>query len=236
MKTRPSDRVRIKRLPKRGHYDAPTLYGVLDAGLIAHVGYVIEGQPYVTPTAYWRHGDRVYWHGSSASRMLRTVKDGIPVCLAVTHLDGLVLARSGFHHSINYRSAMIFGRASLIEGEEKERALDAFVDRLMPGRKEELRPPNDQEIKATKVVGMTIEEASAKIRNGPPGDDEEDYALPVWAGVVPIRQLVGALEADPLLTPGTPVSAHLAPWRDGRPLDDILRENVEDEATARAAE
>ncbi len=206
----PGIRSRVRRLHERGSYDVAAINAVLDAGLIAHVGYVIDGQPFVTPTAYWREGEHVYWHGSSASRMLRTVREGVPVCLTVTHLDGLVLARSGFHHSMNYRSAMLFGRAAIVDDPSvKERALDAFVDRILPGRRPELRPPTPQELKATMVVRMTIEEGSAKVRAGPPKDDEEDYALPVWAGVLPIRQTLGAAVADPRLPEATPVPEHV---------------------------
>ncbi len=206
----PGARSRLRRLYERGSYDVDAINAVLDAGLIAHVGYVIDGQPFVTPTAYWREAEHVYWHGSSASRMLRTVREGVPVCLTVTHLDGLVLARSGFHHSMNYRSVMLFGRAEIVEDPSaKERALDVFIDRLCPGRRAELRPPTPQELKATMVVRMTIEEGSAKVRTGPPKDDEEDYALSVWAGVVPVRQVVGSAVPDPRLPEATPVPEHV---------------------------
>jgi uncharacterized protein len=221
--TRPSARARIRRLPKRAHYDAATLHAILDAGLIAHVGYVIDGQPYVTPTAYWRHGPDVYFHGSSASRMLRHAQTGIPVCLTVTHLDGLVLARSGFHHSINYRSAMLFGTAFLVaDPDEKARALDAFIDRLGQGRAASLRPPTGQELKATTVLRLAVEEASAKIRTGPPVDDDADYGLPIWAGVIPVRQIVGAPQDDPRLTPGLTPPPHLAALAQGAHLETAL--------------
>ena len=196
----PSKRSRAKRLHQRAAYDKATVYGILDQGLICHVAYVIDGEPYVTPTAYWREGDRVLWHGSSASRMLRTVKESIPVSLNVSFFDGLVLARSGFHHSFNYRSVTLFGRAEALTGEaEKLAALETFTERVVPGRWPELRPPTSQEIKATTVVTMEIEEASAKVRTGPPADDEEDYALPIWAGVVPLDTTVGEPIADPRL-------------------------------------
>src|SRR5262249_46974368 len=173
--------------------------------------YVIDGQPFVTPTGYWREGDRLYWHGSSASRMLRSQSQGLPVCLTVTHFDGLVLARSGFHHSVNYRSVMAFGRASKIEDPvEKEAAANAYVERIYPRRNRQLRPIDQQELKATTVRGMTIEEASAKVRTGPPVDDEPDYDLPVWAGVIPIRQVFGSAIPDDRLAPGTPWPTHLA--------------------------
>jgi nitroimidazol reductase NimA-like FMN-containing flavoprotein (pyridoxamine 5'-phosphate oxidase superfamily) len=207
----PSARTRVKRMPARGHYDRETVHAILDAGMICHVGYVVDGQPYVTPTAYWREGDRVYWHGSSASRMLRQVKGGIPVCFTVSLLDGIVLARSGFHHSLNYRAVMALGKAEAVEGEAaKLAALEAFSERLVPGRWRELRPATAQEVKATTILHMDLNEASAKLRSGPPGDEEADYALPIWAGVLPVRLMTGTPEPDPRLAPGTPVPANLA--------------------------
>src|SRR3546814_66175 len=163
----PTARSRVKRLPKRGHYDHETVYAILDAALLCHVGYVIDGLPYVTPTAFWREGDRLYWHGSTASRMLRTQSAGLPACLTVAHLDGLVLARSGFHHSLNYRSLMAFGTARKIDDPaEKAAALDAFVDRLYPGRRAEIRPNTAQELKATTVLSKMIEERAEERRVG----------------------------------------------------------------------
>ncbi len=211
----PTKRTRIKRLPKRAHYDRETVHAILDAGAIAHVGYVIDGEPYVTPTAYWRKGERVYWHGSSASRMLRTIQAGSPVCLTVSHLDGLVMARSAFHHSVNYRSVMVFGRATLVEDRaHKLEALEDFVERLYPGRWAELRPVNEQELKATTVLGMDLTEASAKVRTGPPVDDEEDYALPIWAGVVPVTLATsGAPIDDERNLPGVKQPAYLGKIR-----------------------
>ncbi len=206
-------KTRLRRAPKRAHYDRETVHAVLDAGLICHVGYVIDEQPYVTPTAYWRRGDRLYWHGSSASRMLRHLKQGVPVCVTVTHFDGFVLARSGFHHSINYRSVMAFGTANLVPDEDKVAALEEFVEGLFPGRWQELRPPTRQEIKGTTILWLDLEEVSAKVRTGPPVDDEEDYALPIWAGVVPLMTQIGTPEADPRLMPGIEAPAcldHLA--------------------------
>jgi nitroimidazol reductase NimA-like FMN-containing flavoprotein (pyridoxamine 5'-phosphate oxidase superfamily) len=198
----PSKRSRVKRLHQRAAYDKATVYGILDTALICHVAYIIDGQPYVTPTAHWREGDRVLWHGSSASRMLRTVKEKIPVSLNVSLFDGLVMARTGFHHSINYRSVTLFGHTEELTGEaEKLAALEAFTERVTPGRWAELRPPTSQEIKATTVVTMEIEEASAKVRTGPPVDDEEDYALPIWAGVVPVKTVIGEPIPDPRLDP-----------------------------------
>jgi len=205
----PTARTRIKRLPKRAQYDREAVHQVLDAGVICHVGYVIDEQPYVTPTLYWRHGERLYWHGSSASRMLRHLKQGVRACVTVSHFDGFVLARSGFHHSVNYRSVMALGAASLVPEEDKLAVLEDFVERLLPGRWPELRPPTRQEIKATTVLWMNLEEVSAKIRSGQPIDDEEDYALPIWAGVLPIRTTVGAPQPDPRLNPGTPLPGYL---------------------------
>ncbi len=212
----PTSRSRIKRQHERAHYDKRAVYAVLDAHFICHVGYVIDGQPYVTPTSHWRDGDRLYWHGSSASRMLRHLEQGVPACVTVTHCDGLVLARSGFHSSINYRSAMVFGTARAIADEATKRAaLEAFVERLTPGRWHELRPVTSQEIKATTVIGMDIDDAVAKVRTGPPKDDEDDYGLDVWAGVLPIGVAVGAPEPDPRLKPGVPAPDYLEDWRLG---------------------
>jgi nitroimidazol reductase NimA-like FMN-containing flavoprotein (pyridoxamine 5'-phosphate oxidase superfamily) len=205
----PTPRTRVKRLHERGHYDRETVHAILDAGVICHVGYVIDGQPSVTPTSYWRHGDWLYWHGSSASRMLRQLRREVPACVAVTHFDGFVLARSGFHHSINYRSVMAFGRAQLVRDGDKLPALEDFVERLLPGRWPELLPPTAQEIKATTVLHMPLDEVSAKVRTGPPKDDEEDYALPIWAGVLPVLTRRGAPQPDPRLDPGMPLPPYL---------------------------
>jgi nitroimidazol reductase NimA-like FMN-containing flavoprotein (pyridoxamine 5'-phosphate oxidase superfamily) len=211
----PSDRTRVRRVHERARYDRPSLDAILDAGLMCHVGYVIDGAPYVTPTLYWRHGDHVYWHGSSASRMLRAA-DGAEVCLTVSHLDGLVLARSGFHHSVNYRSAMLFGRATKVDDQDAlEAELAYFMEQILPGRWADLRPPSVQEIKGTTLLSLTIDEASAKIRTGPPVDDEEDYDWPVWAGVLPLRTIVGEPEPDPRLDPAVAVPANVAGFRPG---------------------
>ena len=200
----PTARSKVKRLHKRAHYDKDTLYAILDSGFVCHVGYAIGGQPYVTPTCYWREGDSVYWHGSAASRMLRHLEKGEECCLAVTHVDTLVLARSGFHHSIDYRSARLFGRAHKVEDPaEKLIKLEAFVERMVPGRWQGLRPVNKKELKATTVLGMAIEEASAKIRAAGVVDDEEDYVLPIWAGVVPVSMHAGPAKDDGRLAPGT---------------------------------
>jgi nitroimidazol reductase NimA-like FMN-containing flavoprotein (pyridoxamine 5'-phosphate oxidase superfamily) len=207
----PSGRATVKRLPKRGYYDRATVYAILDAGFICHVGYVIDGQPYVTPTAYWREGDAVYWHGSSASRMLRTLETGADCCLSVTHLDGLVLARSAFHHSLNYHSVMLFGKVHKIEGAaEKLAKLEAFVERLYPGRWRELRPVNAEELKVTTVLGMHVDEASAKVRSGGPVDDEADYAQQTWAGVIPVHSVTGVPVGDDALVKGVTMQTSLA--------------------------
>jgi len=212
----PSERSRVRRVHQRGHYDRETLHAVLDAGMICHVGYVIDGQPYVTPTIYWRDGDDVYFHGSSASRMLRQVRDGIPVCLTVTHVDALVVARSGFHCSANYRSAMLFGTAVEVTDEaEKDRVLKDFVEGLLPGHWANMRPPTTQEMKGTIVCRMSVEEASAKIRTGPPVDDEEDYALDCWAGELPITTTIGAPVRDPRLPDGITEPDYLASFKLG---------------------
>src|SRR6218665_431068 len=177
-----SPRNRVKRSHERASYDRAAVHAVLDAAFLCHIAYVIDGQPYCTPTIHWREGNRLYWHGSSASRMLRHEKAGVPVCLTVSHLDGLVLARSGFNHSANYRSAMCFGTAAILDDpEEKMKALAAVTDRFWPNRAETLRPIDPQEAKATTVIGMTIEEAAVKVRAKGVGDDEEDDAShPVW--------------------------------------------------------
>lgn len=209
-------RTRLRRAHQRGAHDRETINAIVDAGVLCHVGYCVDGEPHVTPTFHWREGDRLYWHGSSASRMMREAAGATPVCVTVTHLDGLVMARSGFHHSVNYRSVMMFGRAREVTGDDaKVAALKAFMDRLWPGRWDEVRPPDARELKATAVVSMPIDEASAKIRTGPPNDDAEDYALTCWAGVVPVRTVAGEPEADPELAPGTPVPAYLGSLRFG---------------------
>jgi hypothetical protein len=220
-----SPRNRVKRNHDRGSYDKAAVFAVLDAGLLCHVSYVIEGQPYCTPTLFWRDDDVLYWHGSSASRMLRHLKVGTPACLTVSHLDGLVLARSGFHHSANYRSAMCFGTAHLIEDpEEKLKALTDVVDRFYPGRTATLRPVNPQELKATTVVRMRIDEASAKVRAKNVVDDEEDYDLPVWGGVIPVATVIGAEDPCPRLVAGVKRPANLAAYREGRRLDETFVE------------
>lgn len=199
----PTERTRVKRLHQRACYDRATIDRILDAGLVCHVGYTIDDHPYVTTTSYWRVDDRIYWHGSSASRMLRRVQGDVPVCVNVSLIDGLVLARSGFHHSINYRTVMLFGKATALnDPNAKLQALKVFTERVCPGRWPELRPVTAQELKATTVLVMDINEAVAKERGGPPGDDEEDYDLDVWAGEVPLRLVAGPPVPDPRLKPG----------------------------------
>ena len=210
-----SERVRVKRLHERGAYDRAAIDAILDAQPVAHVGYVFNGQPFVTPTLQWREGDHVYWHGSAASRMLET-SDGADVCVTVTLIDGVVLARSAFHHSVNYRSVMLLGRAHMVtDAAQKEARLKAFTDSLFPGRWDMLRAATAQELKATSVVGMAINEASAKVRQGPPKDDEEDYALDIWAGVLPLTTTAGTPIDDPRLKPGLKPPAHVTRFKIG---------------------
>ncbi len=216
---------RVRRLNERGSYDRATVHAILDAAALCHVAYVVDGQPFCTPTLFWREGDRLYWHGSSASRMLLSESAGEPVCLTVSHLDGLVLARSGFNHSVDYRSAMAFGHARIVDDpDEKARALAAMIDRFYPGRWATLRPATEQEIKATRVIGMTLEAASAKVRAKGVADDEEDTALPVWAERIPVRAVLGAPEPCPRLAPGVERPAGIAGYRDGRPIEEALTE------------
>jgi uncharacterized protein len=219
----PSERTRVRRVHDRGRYDRETVFAILDSAMMCHIGYVIDGQPYVTPTLFWREGEKLYWHGSSASRMLRNHSTGIPVCLTVTHVDGLVVARSGFHHSLNYRAVMALGTAAKVEDPaEKEAGLNAFVDRVYPGRTKLIRGINGQELKATTLMGMTIEEASAKLRTGGPVDADEDYAADCWAGVIPITPLIGAPVADPRLKPGVPAAPEIGHFTEGAAFDQVL--------------
>lgn len=216
---------RVKRRHDRGRYDHETLHGILDAAALCHVSYVIDGQPYCTPTLFWREGTPLYWHGSSASRMLRNLSDGEPACLTVTHLDSLVMARCGFNHSADYRSAMCFGQARLLsDPEEKRHALVMMVDRLFPHRTAGLRQSTTKEIKATAVVWMEIERASAKIRAKGVGDEEEDYALPIYAERLPVRMVIGEPEPCPRLMEGVARGADLKAYQPGRALEDALRD------------
>ena len=209
-----TERTRLKRLPKRGHFDRETVYGILDEGFICHVGFAAEGQPFVIPTGYARVDDKLYIHGSQASRMLRTLSGGIDACVTVTIVDGLVLARSAFHHSMNYRSVVIFGRAMLIEDrEEKMAALLALSEHIVRGRWADVRKPNERELTQTTVLCLPLTEASAKIRTGPPLDDEEDYAMPVWAGVVPLKLVAGEPIADPRLSEGIEIPLYARDYK-----------------------
>jgi nitroimidazol reductase NimA-like FMN-containing flavoprotein (pyridoxamine 5'-phosphate oxidase superfamily) len=193
----PTERTRVRRLPKRGVYDKTQIHAILDEGRICHVGFAVDGQPYVVPTGYVRVGDQVYLHGSAAGRMQRSLDQGIDVCVTVTLLDAFVLARSAFHHSMNYRSVVVLGPARLVtDAGEKLDALRAFTNHIVPGRWEEVRPPTELELKGTGVIAVRLDEVSAKVRTGPPIDDEEDYSLPVWAGVVPVETRFGDPVSD----------------------------------------
>jgi uncharacterized protein len=198
-----TERTTLKRLPARAAYDREVVYSILDEGLICHVGFAVEGRPFVIPTGYVRKDDQLFIHGSQASRMLRTLKGGFDVCLTVTLLDGLVLARSAFHHSMNYRSVVVFGRATTVDDPAaKVAALLAFSEHVIPGRWSDVRGPTEQELKATTVLSLPLEEVSAKVRTGPPLDDEEDYGLPVWAGIVPLRLTAQTPVPDPRMKGG----------------------------------
>ena len=195
-----TERTTLQRLPKRGVYDRELVYRILDEAFICHVGFAREGKPFVIPTGYARVADQLFIHGSQLSRMLRTLSTGIDVCVTVTLVDGLVLARSAFHHSINYRSVVMFGRAAMVdERAAKLAALFAFSEHVIPGRWNDVREPSEQELKATTVLSLPLVEVSAKVRNGPPLDDEDDYALNVWAGVLPLKLAAGAPISDPRL-------------------------------------
>ena len=207
----PTPRTQVKRLPERGVYDRGEIYKILDQGFLCHVGFAVDGQPFVIPTGYGRLGNTLYVHGSAASRMLRSLSGGVKVCVTVTLFDGLVLARSAFNHSMNYRSVVVLGTATPVENpEEKIAALRAVSEQIIRGRWDEVRQPTEKELKATTVLALPIEEASAKVRTGPPHDDEEDYQLPIWAGVLPFRLVPQAPVADPQNLPGlaAPQSIH----------------------------
>lgn len=198
-----TERTTLRRLPKRAVYDRQLVYEILDEGFICHVGFAVDDRPFVIPTGYARVDDQLYIHGSQVSRMLRTLAQGVEVCVTVTLVDGLVLARSAFNHSMNYRSVVIFGRASIVEQREaKLAALLAFSEHVIPGRWDEVRAPTVQELKATTVLSLPLVEISAKVRSGPPVDDEEDYSLNVWAGVIPLKAVAGAPVSDPRLPEG----------------------------------
>ena len=201
---------KVRRIPKRGAYDKATVYAIVDDALICHVGMVEGDRPFVIPTIHARQGDNILIHGATTSRMLNYIAAGRELCITVTHLDGLVLARSAFHHSMNYRSAVLFGKGELVEDSaEKMEALRLFTEKLIPNRWDDARQPNAKELKATSIVRIPIELASAKVRTGPPGDDDEDYALDVWAGVLPIRTVFGQFEADEKLKAGVAIPEYL---------------------------
>src|SRR5581483_4316418 len=200
-------RNQVRRIPHRGRYDKATIYPIIDEALICHVGFALDGQSYLIPTLHARQEDRILLHGAKGNRMLKHLQSGGEVCIAITLVDGLVLARSVFHHSINYRSVVLFGRGESIEGkEEKLAAMEIVTEQILRGRWQEARQPNQKELDVTSIVAVTIESASAKVRTGAPIDEEEDYTLPVWAGVLPIRPAVGNPEKDLRLREGLPVS------------------------------
>jgi nitroimidazol reductase NimA-like FMN-containing flavoprotein (pyridoxamine 5'-phosphate oxidase superfamily) len=201
-------------MPARGDYERETIAAILDEALVAHVGFAVDGQPYVIPTLHARVGERVYFHGSGASRTLRALAAGTEMCLTVTLLDGVVLARSAVHQSVNYRSVVVFGRAEEIDDAARKRAaIEAFSERLIPGRWREVRPPTEKELKAIKVLSLPLDEASAKLRTGGPKDDEEDYSREGWAGVIPIATVAGEPLPDERLAPGTEPSPTILAWR-----------------------
>lgn len=209
-----TDRTKLKRLPKRGHFDRETVYAILDEGFICHVGFVVDGQPFVIPTGYARVDDKLYIHGSQASRMLRSLAGGLDACVTVTIVDGLVLARSAFHHSMNYRSVLVLGRATLVDDpKEKYDALVSLSEHIVRGRWADVREPNEAEMKQTTVLCLPMEEASAKIRTGPPLDDEEDYALPMWAGVLPLKLIAEQPINDPRLSAEIPVPDYVTNYK-----------------------
>jgi len=209
-----TDRTRLRRLPDRGSHDRDAIHRILDEALVCHVGFEAEGQPYVIPTLYGRVGDHLYLHGSAASRMLGRLEKGIPVCVTVTLLDGLVLARSAFHHSVNYRSVVVLGRAELVASEgEKLLALRAISEHVVPGRWAEVREPNEREMRVTSVLRIPLLEASAKVRVGPPKDDEEDLSIPVWAGVLPLETLPGEPVPDETVKQTAPVPGYVRGYR-----------------------
>jgi nitroimidazol reductase NimA-like FMN-containing flavoprotein (pyridoxamine 5'-phosphate oxidase superfamily) len=207
---RSTERSQLRRLPRRGSYDSAVIYQILDSTFLAHVGFQQEGQPFVIPTLYGREGDKLYLHGSAASRMLRELETGVPACVTATLVDGLVLARSAFHHSMNYRSVVAFGIArKIVDAEQKMRALRTISEHVIAGRWDAVRGPSEKELKATTVLEFAIEEASAKIRTGQPVDDEEDYGLPIWAGIIPLQMEAETPVPDPRLTNGVKTPEHV---------------------------
>ncbi|MFN8473303.1 MAG: pyridoxamine 5'-phosphate oxidase family protein [Anaerolineae bacterium] len=207
-------RNRVRRLPERADYDRDTIYSIVDEALICHVGFAQDGQPFVIPTIHARMGDTLILHGAKASRMLKHIQAGAEICVAITLLDGLVVARSVFHNSMNFRSVVLFGKGHVIEGkEERLAALEALTNHVVPGRWDDSRLPNRKELNATTVIALPIDSATAKVRVGPPGDDEEDYALSIWAGVIPIQQVFGAPQDDPRLTDGIPAPDYVKSYQ-----------------------
>lgn len=200
-----TDRTRLKRAPKRANYDVDAVHAALDAGLLCHIGYAVDGLPYVTPTAYWREDDHVYWHSAAAGRMARHQVAGADVAFTVSHFDALVLARSAFHHSVNYRSVMAFGRCEEVtDPDERLRQLELFIERIAPGRWQQIRPPSPREMRRTSVLRLKLEEVVLKSRSGPVSDDAEDMAIPVWAGLLPVETRIGKPESDAQLADGIP--------------------------------
>jgi uncharacterized protein len=210
----PTERTKLKRIPKRGNFERETVYKILDEAFVCHVGFTVDNQPFVIPTSFARSGDRLVIHGSAASRMMRSLSEEIDVCVTVTLIDGLVLARSAFHHSMNYRSVVVFGKAQIITDEqEKYAALKALTEHIVPGRWSSVRPPTKNELKGTTVLLLLLQEASAKIRAGGPVDDEEDYALDVWAGVLPLSLTTNAPVPDERLKDGIAVPPEVLNYR-----------------------
>lgn len=230
----PTDRSRIRRKPMKAAYDEAVVHGVLDGGLLAHVAYVIEGQPFVTPTAYWREGRKLYWHGAAASRMIQAQAGGLPVCVTVSQVDGLIVARSGISHSLQYRSVMAFGQARLIEGVEPRRAaMNAFIDRLYPGRSDTLRPITDGEIRMIGLVEMDIEDAVAKISAGGVNTVPGDEAWPAWSGVIPVATVIGRPMAEAGQTRCASAETSLDLYAPGARLDEALAAAYDLQAASR---
>ena len=214
---RVTDRSNVQRIPRRGHYDRDVIHQILDEALVVHVGFVVDNQPFVIPMGYGRDGDRLYIHGSTASRMLNTLEKGVDVCVTATLLDGLVIARSLFHYSMNYRSVVLFGRATLVvDGDEKMHALKVLSEHMVPGQWNQARQPTEQEVNGTTVLAFLIEEGSAKIRSGDPIDNADDYALPIWAGQVPLKLTAGMPIPDAKLAPDIAVPENIAHYHRGR--------------------
>ncbi|MDX1614699.1 MAG: pyridoxamine 5'-phosphate oxidase family protein [Candidatus Promineifilaceae bacterium] len=210
----PTSRSRLRRVPERGRYDKSTIYPIIDEALICHVAFEHDGQPFVIPTIHARDGDRLLLHGARASRLLKVAQSGAPLSVAITLLDGLVMARSIFNHSMNYRSVVLFGRGRLVdEPAAKRQDLKTLSQRIAPGRWDDVRGPTEKELYATSLVSMALDSATAKVRSGPPGDDEADYALPVWAGVIPVQRVFAAPLPDPRLAPDLPLPNYLRDYR-----------------------